>query len=109
MNENDTEAGSGIGQIEQEAITLVEIFNSAVADHSSLIEWNGMHYDRESGEEQFVFESEGYMDSAGIAALRGHARIIQYIEAYEYDGVVFVQIYVPVRGSVYLGADQDGS
>jgi hypothetical protein len=84
--------------LEAEADALVEIFNSAAPDYSPDLEWFGMSPDHETETQQFVLEAEGYIDPDGLAALRDCGRTIDYIEGYEYDGEVQIQIQLPARG-----------
>lgn len=87
-------------ELEAEARALVERFNDAKPSYSPDLEWFGMSYDRDTDEQQFVFESDDYIDSDGLSALRSCGRTIRYIEAYEFDGSIGVQIQLPVRGEV---------
>lgn len=86
--------------LEREAEALVEIFNEAAAVHSPELEWFGMGLDREPMEETFVFQAAEYMDNDGLEALREHGRVVRYIEGYEYEGEVYVQIELSVQGEV---------
>lgn len=94
--------------LEREAEALVEMFNGAAADYSPDIEWFGMSHDIETGEDAFVLEAAEYIDNDGLDALRDHGRIVQYIEAYEVDGDVAIQIEIPVRDTV-PGEDRSSS
>lgn len=85
--------------LEREAESLVETFNDAAADYSPELEWFAMSFDRDKGQ-AFVLEAEKYIDRDGLAALREAGRAIRYIEAYEFEGDVGVQIQLPVRGEV---------
>lgn len=84
--------------LEREAAALVDIFNEAAPDHSPGLEWLAMCLDTATDEHQFVLEATGYIDPAGLAALRDHGRAIRYIEAYELEDAPGVQIQTPVRG-----------
>lgn len=93
--------------LEREAEALVEIFNDAAPDYSPDLEWFGMGVDHEDLDEQFVLEAPEYIDNEGLDALRDHGRVVRYIEAYEYDGEVNVQIEIPVEGTVPGEGDTD--
>lgn len=94
-------------KLDAEARALVTIFNDAKADYSPELEWFGMSHDREAGQERFVLEAEKYIDEDGLAALRDAGREVAYIEGYEYDGEVGVQIAVPVADEVPRGVPTD--
>ena len=98
--------------LEAEADALVEIFNGAAPDYSPDLDWFGMGLDHETETQQFVLEAEGYIDPDGLAALRDCGRTIDYIEGYEYDGEVQIQIQLPVRGETpdqsSTGTEQSG-
>lgn len=86
--------------IEAEARALVRRYNEAEPNHAPALDWQGMHFDPDSGDEGFVLEASGYIGSDGLDALRACGRTVRYIEAYEYDGEVRIQIEVPVQHEV---------
>ena len=86
--------------LEAEAEALVARYNDARADHSPELEWFAMGLDRDNEEQQFVLESTNYIDPDGLLAIRSCGRTVRYIEAYEFDGEIGVQIQVPVKGTV---------
>ena len=96
----DTDAEHTDGDLlEREGEALVEMFNDAAKEYSPELEWFAMSYDREKGQ-AFVLEAEKYIDPEGLVALREAGRVVRYIEAYEFQGDVGVQIEVPVMGEV---------
>lgn len=86
-------------EIEAEAHGIVETYNAAIPSHSTDLEWFGMHHERETGEEYFVFETRDYLDPKGLAALRDKGRYVHYVEAFHMDGVDSVQVEYRVRNS----------
>jgi hypothetical protein len=101
MSDHSTDGAERDGDLlEEEAETLVEIFNEAAPDYSPDLRWFGMDLDHETKEERFVLEAESYIDSDGLVALRECGRIVQYIEAHELDGDVIVQISLPVQDEI---------
>lgn len=86
--------------LEAEAEALIAQYNDAKPDYSPELEWFGMGLDHETEEQQFVLEATDYIDSDGLSALRACGRTIRYIEAYEFEGEIGVQIQVPVQGDV---------
>lgn len=83
---------------ELEAEALVNRFNDAKSSHSPELEWFGMSFDRETDDQLFVFEATEYIDRDGLSALRESGCTIRYIEAYEFEGDVNVQIEIPCKG-----------
>ena len=98
MNEDVTDGDL----LEREAHALEQIFNDAAADYSPELEWFAMGLDSETMEQSFVLEAEGYIDGAGLEALRNVGRKIVGIEAYQKppEDEIYCQISIPVRGSV---------
>lgn len=98
---SDTEVMQvGGGELEAEAQALVETFNDANPDYGPELEWFAMSTDSDTGDQSFVFEASRYIDPDGLSALRESGRHVRYIEAYEYQGEVKVQIHIPVKGGV---------
>jgi hypothetical protein len=93
----DTEQVDG-DNLEAEAQALVDRFNDAKPSYSPELEWFGMSFDRDTGEQSFVFEAADYIDEDGLAAMRACDRTVQYIEAYDFEGEVNVQIQIRVQG-----------
>jgi len=89
-------------ELNREAELAVETFNDAAADYSPEIEWFGMSFDSETGDDQFVLQAPKYIDSKGLAALRGAGWYVHYVETYTdpQNGEQVVQIQVPVLGEV---------
>lgn len=85
-----------MSDLDQAAEEIVTIYNKAIPDYSPDIEWSGMGHDKETKKQYFVLEAEEYIDTDGIQALREDGKQITYIEAYEHDGVVSVQIEIAV-------------
>lgn len=83
---------------ELEAEALVNRFNDAKSSYSPELEWFGMSFDHETGDQLFVFEAAEYIDRDGLSALRESGCTVRYIEAYEFEGDVNVQIEIPCKG-----------
>ena len=97
------ESSRPANDLEAEARSLVSLYNDAAPSHAPALDWFGMHTHRDSGGESFVLEAPDYIDPDGLAALREYGRTIRYIEAYEYQNDIRVQIEVPVKGEVADG------
>lgn len=88
-------------ELDAEARKLVAIFNEYAPDYAPDLEWFGMTTGGVFGDEQhFVFEATQYIDEEGLDALRVHDREVEYIEAYEFEDEVHIQIQLPVEGCV---------
>jgi hypothetical protein len=99
MTNSDAEHTDG-DLLEREGEALADIFNEASGTFASELTWFCMSSNRDVSHQSFVFEADDYIDGDGLKALRDRGWRVQYIEAYEFDGQVKVQIDLPVRGEV---------
>jgi len=88
--------------LEAEAEALVDLFNSAAADHSPNLDWFAMGLNHETMDESYVLEAERYIDADGLDALREVGRTVNYVEAYQKppENEVYCQIQVPVQNEI---------
>lgn len=94
MSEQDTT------QKEAKAEALVDLYNAAKPDHCPELEWFGMGLNHDTGQELFVLESPRYINREGLEAIREAGRSVRYVEAYEFEGEIAVQIEVRVQGEI---------
>lgn len=87
-------------ELEREAFAIESIYNNAKPSYSPELEWFAMGLDHDRDQEQFVFQSEKYIDREGIEALRDAGRKIRYIEAHDLRDEVLIQIAIDVTGDI---------